>query len=254
MFDFRKIGGLFVFLLVAVFSDFAYAQKEEPTNGDAFIAEMFKMHMGKTVCPPVVDMSFAGVRKNIRDYLVRKGLADRSTGEDVAKAIWEIYPCPFSPVRPELKLAGRNEILGIWVFPEGSQKLRYGPKSGQPSPAGPLPVKCEMVAYLLEGESRSAIIAGVPDCPFKSSKDIESIRKFPRVTSWSILENGRINIDRSDVENHVEEWDIYVVQRDFNVYSVDFSVGDLVAYLRKSPGNNVGASGQFRHLKKLSDI
>lgn len=220
------------------------------------------MHGGKTVCSPIEGVSLSSVRKNIFNYLNERGISERSTAEDGAKAIWAIYPCPFSPFRPELKLANKEEITGIWIFPEDSQKLRYGPKSTQSSPMGPFPVKCEMVAYLPEGELRTAMYGKSinttrPDpleCPFKIEKHLEAMRKLPLVSSWHFQEEGRVAITRTDVVNHIEEWDIYNVQKDFSVYGVNFTAGDLVAYLRKAVNNNRGATVQFRHLKKVSAI
>lgn len=252
-----------IFFGVAYFLQLpVFAVDANLSESDKFIVEMFKMHDGKTVCSPIGDASLSSVRKSIFNYLNQRGISERSTAEDVAKAIWAIYPCPFSPFRSELKLANKEEITGIWIFPEDSQKLRYGPKSTQSSPMGPVPVKCEMVAYLPEGELRNAMYGkssnitrpDTSECPFKTEKDLEAMRKFPHVSSWHFQQEGRVAITRTDVVNHIEEWDIYIVQKDFSAYGVNFNAGDLAAFLRKAANNNIGATVQFRHLKKVSAI
>jgi hypothetical protein len=80
---------------------------------------------------------------------------------------------------------------------------------------------------------------------------MEATRSLPQVSSWTFLPNGRIKIDRTDVPSQFEEWEVFSVQAPFEFYSVKFSVGDLVAYLRRVPGNEIGAAVVFRHLQPL---
>ena len=88
---------------------------------------------------------------------------------------------------------------------------------------------------------RHAIVAGVPRCPFEAAA----------VASWALLRDGRVGVTRTDVASHVEEWDVYVVQRAFEFRDIAFREGDLVAYARRENGNDVGAAMQFRHLQRL---
>jgi hypothetical protein len=165
--------------------------------------------------------------------------------------LWTLFPCPFSPYRPELRPASAVDIEGVWVFPETSQKLRFGPTSPQKSPTGPVPLRCDVVAYYPNGEARHAIIGGQQKCPFASASDMDPARKNPRVMDWKMLREGRVSHTRTDVPNHIEEWDIYVVTASFTHGDVAFSAGELVAYARRERGNEVGAATQFRHLQKL---
>jgi hypothetical protein len=120
-----------------------------------------------------------------------------------------------------------------------------------PGPAGPLPVKCDGVGYFEGGELRHAVVAGVARCPFEKSSDLDAARKLPQVSRWSVLREGRVGVTRTDVSGHIEEWDVYVVAAHFDYQDVSFREGDLVAYLRRENGNEVGASTQFRHLQRL---
>lgn len=214
------------------------------------IWDMFQMHLGKTVCTNG-PTSVSAIRDKVIDHLnLREG--DAVTPKALAIAVWALYPCPFSPNRPELRPATSKDMEGVWVFPEGSQKLRLGPGVSQPSPFGSLPVKCDVVGYFPNGETRHVITgAGPSSCPYQRAMDFDSVRKLPAVASWSLLRDGRVSIRRTDVENYIEEWDIYAVTLPFSAKGVDFTNGDLVAYNRRNLGNENGAATEFRHLQKL---
>lgn len=62
---------------------------------------------------------------------------------------------------------------------------------------------------------------------------------------------GRVGVARTDVADHVEEWDVFLVMAPFVFDEVAFSAGDLVAYVRKEDGNDMGIATQFRHLRRL---
>lgn len=221
---------------------------QDPMN--KWIDDMFKMHREKTLCPD--DSTSSSVaRAKVIDYLKSKSASTTASTEVVATALWTLYPCPFSPFRPELRPASNKEIEGVWLFPEGSQGLRFGARSEKKSPTGPLPVRCDAVGYYPNGELRHAIIAGQITCPFERSNDLEPARKNPRVSNWSYLRAGRVGVTRTDVANHIEEWDVYQVIAPFSFKEVQFAAGDLVAYIRRENGNEVGAATQFRHLKRL---
>lgn len=213
------------------------------------IWDMFQMHQGKTLCVSSTT-TLTAVRAAVLDHL-KLGVSDTVNSQTIALALWKLLPCPFSPQRDELRPATAVDVEGSWLFPEGSQKLRVGPRSAQGSPAGPLRVRCDAVGYFPGGELRHAIIAGTPKCPFDKASDLDVARKNPRVSSWSMLRDGRLGVARTDVPNHIEEWDIYAVQTPFVFNDVPFTAGDLVAYVRRENGNEVGAATQFRHLQRL---
>jgi hypothetical protein len=238
-----------IFLLVSAMPD-AAAQEGSQDPLARLIWQMFQMHQGKTLCADG-SASLHMVQTNVIDYLKAKGTSENATSQAVATALWTLYPCPFSPARSDLRPATREDIEGVWIFPETSQKFRFGPKMNRQSPAGPVPVKCDAVGYYPNGELRHAMSAGRQNCPFEKSADLDPARKNPRVSDWALLREGRIGITRADVFNHIEEWDVYVVTAPFSMNDVQFSNGDIVAYLRRENGNEVGASTQFRHLQRL---
>jgi hypothetical protein len=241
----RFIGAALIALCTAAP---AYAQGEPVDPINRFIWQMYQMHEGKTLCLANLDLS--AVRARVLDRLQGKvGMAIEPKA--LAEALWSLYPCPFSPQRAELRPVTTAELGGSWLFPESSQKLRRGPRMPGPGPAGPLPVKCDGVGYFEGGELRHAVVAGVARCPFEKSSDLDAARKLPQVSRWSVLREGRVGVTRTDVSGHIEEWDVYVVAARFDYQDVSFREGDLVAYLRRENGNEVGASTQFRHLQRL---
>ena len=206
------------------------------------------MNQDKSMC--IDDPHSSTVRMNLIAYLRKMGEQNSVTPKELAIAMWALYPCPFSPFRSELRLATEKDLEGVWLFPESSQKLRFPLKSGRQSPAGPVPVKCDAVGYYPNGELRHAIITGQTACPFAKATDLDVARKN-LVSTWTLLRPGRISVTRTDVANHIEEWDVFSVVTPFSFNDVQFSVGDLVAYVRRENGNDVGAATQFRHLKRL---
>ena len=213
------------------------------------IWEMGQMHQGKTICF-VGSTSIPEIREKVLSYL-KLGVGDSINSQKVAMAMWTLFPCPFSPARTELRPALLKDVEGVWLYPPSSQKLRYGPRSTQQPPTGTVPTKCEAIGYFPGGELRNAVLGGNAQCPFEKATDLDQARKNPRVSSWELINEGRVAVTRTDVVNHIEEWDTYVVQSAFTMYAVQFSVGDVVTYLRKEKGNEVGAATQFRHLQRL---
>lgn len=244
----------FVLALIFSFSGIAtqeiQAQETVQDPMNKLIMEMAQTHQGKTLClaNPVQAQT---IRANVSNYLRTTSPLNTVTSQTIMATIWTLYPCPFSPYRPELRPAKMPDIEGVWLFPESSQKLRFGPNSTKQSPAGRIPVKCDAVGYYPNGELRHAIIAGQTNCPFEKASDLDMARKNPRVSSWVLLRDGRISVTRTDVINHIEEWDVYTVIAPFSFHDVQFNSGDLIAYVRRENGNEVGAATQFRHLKRL---
>jgi hypothetical protein len=235
-------------LLCAAAATHSVAQGEPSDPVNRFVWQMFQMHEGKTLCAP--NTSLPSVRAQLIDHL-QVGVGAELSPETLAKALWHLYPCPFSPQRAELRQATAADVAGAWLFPEASQKLRRGPRVTGPGPAGPLPVKCDALGYFDAGELRHAVVAGAPTCPFDKALDLDAARKLPRVSSWSFMREGRLAVNRTDVASHIEEWDVYVVATAFDFREVAFREGDLVAYARREKGNEVGAATQFRHLQRL---
>lgn len=233
-------------LLICVTAQ-ATAQESDPVTH--FIQSMVQMHQDKSLC--LDSPSSPTVRANLAKYLRMRGDQGSVTPKTLAMAMWSLYPCPFSPYRTELRYATERDVEGVWLFPESSQKLRFPLKASRQGPAGPLAVKCDAVGYYANGELRHALIAGRQACPFEAADDLEVARKNPQVSTWTMPRPGRLVVTRADVENHVEEWEVFSVATAFTANEVPFSPGDLVAYIRKENGNDVGVASQFRHLRRL---
>ncbi|MFN3737184.1 hypothetical protein [Hydrogenophaga sp.] len=218
------------------------------------VVQMNQMHGLNSLCiDPATPI--AELRSKVLHHLDPTGQAKAFTGEQIAKGLWHLFPCPFSPSRPEIRPATSTDVQGVWLYLETSQKLRYGPRSSAvTSLGGRLAVQCEALGLYPEGEHRQAVVtrgSAKTPCPFVTSADLAPARKLPRVATWAMQDGGHLKVTRTDVPDHIEEWEMFVVERGFNVYSVQFEPGDLVAYLRREKGNDVGAATQFRHLRRL---
>lgn len=222
---------------------------QESDSISKFIQDTAQMNKDKSICLDRPDSPM--VRRNLFKHVQTRAEQTAVTPQALAMAMLELYPCPFSPYRPDLRPATEKDIEGVWLFPESSQKLRFPSKLDRQGPAGPVPVKCDAVGYYPNGELRHAVIAGQPVCPFEKASDLEVARQNPIVSTWAMLRPGRISVTRTDVVGHIEEWDAYAVVTPFSVNDVQFSAGDLIAYVRKENGNEIGAATQFRHLKRL---
>jgi len=237
-----------VLLIGGVTAAKSVAQEASEDALGKLILDMFQGNLGSTLCP-LSSTTTNSVRRDIANHL--RATTSPITGRLVAETMWALYPCPFSPARPELRLAVRTDIEGAWLFPENSQKLRFGPRSIQQAPTGPLPVKCETVAFYPGGERRNVISAGPSKCPFSKAADLDVARSLPQVATWHFLRDGRIGVTRTDVVNHVEEWELYLVTEPFTFGGVQFAPGNLVAYQRRVNGNDFGVATQFMHLQRL---
>lgn len=197
------------------------------------------------------DFTLADLRPAVQNELRRSGIP-APTANQVAKVFYTMYPCPFSPYRPQLQTATTKDLEGAWLNPESSQKFRFPPQSPAWQQSRVLPIKCEGIGFYSEGEMRTTRIAGTQAaCTFKNANDLEAIRRFPRVASWSLIRDGRLNVSRTDVSNHIEEWDIFVSTADFEAKGLQVKKGDLIGYLRKERGNDWNIAATFWHLQKL---
>lgn len=231
----------------------APAAPSEPVKVDplsAHIVEMFKQHDGKTLCA-LGDLPFPAVRSMVVEQLKAEGHLEVATRAQLERAVWTSLPCPFSPYRRELILARAQDIQGAWLFPESSQPYRFGPKSEQQPVRREEVITCEGVAFFPGGEYRTGAVMGRRNCPLGKATDLDSVRKRPRVASWSMGPNGRLTVTRTDVKNHVEEWDVYIATQTFTALTMEVRAGDLVAYRRKDGDHDDNAATEFRHLQRL---
>lgn len=237
-------------LTLAILPSLCPAQSTVPDPFAQFVTSMVQQNGGKTICLPPSG-SPEELKRFVVDTVRSAGVTSNITGQHVALAMWTLFPCPFPPNRDEIKPADAKDIEGAWLFPESSQKLRFGPAVKPATIVGPVPIKCDGVGYFEGGELRHVMIAGQTACPFSKASDLDIARKNPKVASWNLARNGRLVVARTDVANHIEEWEVYVVRTPFSFSEVNFEVGDLVAYMRRERGNEVNAATQFRHLKRL---
>lgn len=237
-----------LFLVIGV-SD-VIAQEMPMDVVDKTIISVFQMNNGKFLCLNA-DSSLSLIRKSIESFLRKQNAENTPSASAVVKAAYTLFPCPFSPYREELRPASQKDVEGVWLYPETSQKLRFGPKSPMWSKLAAMPIKCESVAYYPEGEARNVQIGGQMTCPFSVAKDMDISRANPKVASWQMIRDGAVSISRTDVQDYIEEWEILVVVNPFEIAGVSFRAGDLVAYLRKEQGNDFNVATKFRHLQRL---
>jgi hypothetical protein len=237
------------FVLAAGFAAIGFAQDPAPSDPlGIFILDLFKRHQGDTLCtegPP----DLAQIRAALAEQF--KASDPRPSAKDVAIALWTRYPCPFSPYRPQLRPATAKDIEGVWLFPESSQKYRFGPRSSRKLPAGGQRVRCDAVAYYPGGELRHAVVAGQVECPFRTPADIDVPHANQRVATWSMLREGRVGVTRPAADGPVEEWDVFVVTEPFQVRDLKLQAGELIAYVRKENGKELNMATQFLHLQPM---
>ena len=244
---------LLLTILGVLFSQVALAQ---PATDDVdFVArvmvDLFRARNLQFLCLPH-SSTLKTARTSLESKL--KGIDSNVTTQEnanaIAAVIYTAFPCPFSPDRPELRPATKEDIIGNWTVPEASERLRYGPKSPQwQSQTGMPPLRCEGVSYYPDGQLLVAEIRGAFPCP--TSKDMEAMRAMPKVETWNFLRNGRLQSNHTGRPGSPEEWDIFIVENPFEFVNINFASGDLVAYLRRSKGNDLNVSTVFRHLQRL---
>ena len=238
----------FVFAIAAsAFACSAYAQTLDVAND--ILVSTFQRHGGNFLCAGKGG-SLREIREVFNPFIKEIDIANPSSVTALTVAVYTVFPCPFSPYRPELRQANKGEIQGTWLVPIGSGKFRYGPKSpswiGAP---GVPPIRCEAISFHESGEYRVAQVRGDFPCP--DVNQMQMMRALPRVSSWGVTTNERVKISRNDLPNYVEEWEVFFVQSPFEFFGVQFAVGDLAAYLRREPGNEINAVTTFRHLRSL---
>ena len=215
---------------------------------DSALISAFKRDNGNTLCSPR-NASLKEMKALLEPSIKGIDVANPASYPALAIAVYTAFPCPFSPQRPELRAATRDDFIGTWLFPDASLRLRHGPNSAAWRSADGLPIKCEGIALHESGEYRVAQIRGQGTCPTEAQ--MQAMRSLPVVSTWSQLPNGRVKISRTDVPDQFEEWEMFSVQAPFEFFSIKFAKGDLVAYLRRHPGNEINAATVFRHLQPL---
>jgi hypothetical protein len=228
---------------------FSWSALAEPVDfADQAIYSGFKKSNGDLLCAQK-DSNLAELRNTLNPFIAGIDVNKEESYKQLQIAVYTAFPCPFSPKRPGLNLATKNDLLGQWSVPEESIKFRHGPRSSSWRFYGGNMVKCEAISFYESSEYRVATVSGTGDCPDLKLMDV--MRSMPLVTSWSMLRDGRFKVSRIEDAASDEEWDAYVVKEGFEFSKVRFEVGDLLLYSRKERGNDVNASTMFRRLVRL---
>lgn len=230
----------------------ALAQSPPPDVLDQALISTFRRDNGNLVCLSQQG-TLAGLREAVQPHAKGVDVTNPASYPALVRATYLAFPCPFSPQRAELRPAVAADVVGSWLFPDASVKLRHGPQSpAWRSQPGLPPIKCEAVAFHEGGEYRVAQMRGA-DATCPTLQSMAAMRAtLPRVQTWALLRDGRVRIDRTDAPQEFEEWEVFAVQAPFEFFGVKFAVGDLAAYLRKGPGNDINAAQAFRHLRRLN--
>lgn len=234
----------------------AMAQTAPPskskTFSEALLLGLFERNNLSTLCLEK-GMSATELVEAFRPHLSPLTAEERDSMHAVTSAIFTAFPCPFSPQRPELSPARKEDLVGYWLFPRETIHLKFG--SASPAwkqyPAN-TPWKCEGISFIDSG--RYHVMGMLANGPCPTAAALKSMEAFPNVQSWELIDNGKVRITRTDVPEAWEEWDIYRVTKPFTVKSVGrtFEQGDLLAYQRASKNNPVNIAEQFRHLRRLN--
>jgi hypothetical protein len=215
-----------------------------------YILDTFKVYEGKTMCA-VGNIPIADMRLVVAEYFKTSGAGSSVAPADVDRALWTLFPCPFSPIRSELVPATGKDLPGVWLFPEDSQPYRFGPRSEKQPTKREQAITCEAVGYYPKGELRTATAVGIGACPFQKAADLAPARKRARALTWTLLAKGRLKVTAADTNEPLEDWDTYKAVKPFQILNLSIAAGDLVAYKRWENGNDVNAATEFRHLQHL---
>lgn len=238
----------FVFCAAFFLPIYSTAQISNPDYADQALVSAFSRDSGNIICAP--KTSHAEMRELFMPWIQGIDLKNEKSYPALARAVYAAFPCPFSPVRPELRLATRTEIVGDWISPPATIRLQHGPRSPiwTSNPTMP-PLKCEAVSFEDSGAYLVAQIMGDRTCPDKAFMQL--LHSFPKVEFWSIQPNERLKTTRTDIPTYTTEWEIYSVKTAFEFSSYKFLPGELLAYERFEPGNQLNAVYLFRHLQPI---
>jgi hypothetical protein len=235
----------------AVVPGLVLAQATADDVADQALASAFSRDNGIFLC---LERGYTQKELRARFDPYARGIdtSNQESFRPLLAATYEAFPCPFAPARPELERAKVDEIVGRWIFPQSSIALRHGPRSpAWQRAAGVPPIKCEAVVIQASGAYKSAQLSGNVQCPDADPDVVSKMEALPQVAAWRLETQGRLRIDRSDAAGSFEEWDMFTVKQAFELGRFKFAPGDLLAYLRRDPKNEINAVTMFRHLKPL---
>src|SRR5262245_18939619 len=78
----------------------AKAAGERVSPISKYILDMFKAHEGNTLCSVGNVPVSAFEERALKELKLKSG--DQVPQVDLERAVWTLFPCPFSPARPEL--------------------------------------------------------------------------------------------------------------------------------------------------------
>jgi hypothetical protein len=237
-------------LFLLMWANIAFSEAVQLDHENTIIYSTLTKFSDKYLCPNALNLPM--MRERVDDFLRKQGTGNTPSDDAIAKATYTLFPCPFTPYSQEFRPATAKDIEGTWSYPATSQKLRFGPKSPSWAKFAMMPIKCEAIAYHPDGVVLHVQFGGATGCPFASASDVENIfRPYPKVESWKVIGDGRIKISRTDVQNHIEEWDVFVVAVSHEQFGIHFDAGDIVEFVRRENGNEYNVATQFRHLKRM---
>ena len=143
--------------LALCFAHPSFAQPAPQDEVDKVLVTVFQAHVGKFLCLSA-NSSLPAIRKEVEAQLRRAWAATPPAADDVAKAAYTIFPCPFSPYRSELRPATEEDVAGVWLNAPSSVKLRFGPQAPAWANYEATPITCEAVGYYPGGEVRVGIL------------------------------------------------------------------------------------------------
>jgi hypothetical protein len=231
-----------------------YAQDGPKDVADEALLSAFQRDYGIVLCPYGKSGSLRDLRDVLEPHIAGFDPKDRNLYATFVKAVYTAFPCPFTPLRPELRPATKRDVTGVWLVPNASGRLRHGPKStAWTKPAGLPPIKCEGIVLHVSGVYRVAQLRADPkgDLPCPQLEQLKELEGTPSESSWQLVAGNRIRVTRTDIPGHFEEWEAFAVATSFTFSGIAFNVGDVVAYLRGEQGNEINASTTFRHLQRL---
>ncbi len=213
------------------------------TQQKEFVKRIKSEELGKTIC-----MDPSALPRLVHIYLGKNNRVHISS-KKFLEALRAERPCPFAPNRKELRKASRKDIVGEWIYPKASQKLRKGKSKADSELQGAQNNQCyakvNSVVYYRSGKAQHVSYHINRDCFF------ESILKMPDISSWKMKGSGHMLVKRTDVPGLVEEWSVFIVISPFEFAGIDFGLGDLLAYRSQGESIEAGAASEFRHLQRV---
>ena len=147
--------------------------------------------------------------------------------------------------------ASEDDIPGSWEIAPVPAELQSNFFDKDPWPS-----KCQWYLYAKDGVLKSFYKSG-PEvtCEKMAATDLQKdMEGVPAVQHWHFARNNAGNktavfVDRTDVSNYVEAWEVHVVTSPMVQYGVTFDKGDLLLCLVNTKLEKIM---YVRHLRKLS--